>query len=90
MAPASKPSNPIRERRKKNGLTIAQFARLLDITPARVIQYEGGHKPPDKRMGSLARALGVEVDELRTEYTSYWDSLYEFAAQQAGLVGSLK
>ena len=77
--------NPIRERRKGKGLSTVQLAWLVDVTPVRITHYESGHKPPDKRLETLARALGVGVDQLRSELTNYWDSFYESAAVKAGL-----
>ena len=77
--------NPIREQRKRVGLSTVELARLLDVSPARIIQFESGHKPPDDRLEALARALGVEVDQLRSEYTTYWKSFYDSAVEKAGL-----
>ena len=77
--------NPIRERRKGKGLTVVQLAWLVDVSPARIIQFESGHKPPDERLETLARVFGDGVDQLRSELTNYWDSFYESAAEKAGL-----
>ena len=76
--------NPIREQRKRVGLSTVELARLLDVSPARIVQFESGHKPPDDRLEALARALSVGVDQLRSEFTNYWGSLYDSAVEKVG------
>ncbi len=78
-------TNPIRERRKEKGLSVVQLAWLVGVTPLRITHYESGHKPPDKRLGTIARVLSVEADQLRSELTTYWDSFYDSAVEKAGL-----
>ena len=77
--------NPIRERRKGKGLRIVEVARVLNVSPARIIQFESGHKPPDKRLEALARIFGVGVVQLRSEFTNYWDSFHDGVMEKAGL-----
>ena len=89
MAEESAIRNPIRERRKERGLRVIELARILDVSPARIIQFENGHKPPNRRMEALARVLGVGVVQLRSEFTNYWDSFHDDVMEKAGLSGSL-
>ena len=62
-----------------------EVARVLNVSPARIIQFESGHKPPDKRLEALARVLGVGVVQLRSEFTNYWDSFHDGVMEKAGL-----
>ena len=90
MAHETRPiKNPIRIRRKRVGLTIVELASLLDVNPARIVQFESGHKPPDERLETIARILGVEVDQLRDEYANYRESLHNRAMEKVGLGAAL-
>ena len=77
--------NPIRLRRKKMGLTIAELARLIDVTPSIITRYENGYKPSYERLETLAGALGVSINQLRIEFMDYWQYFYESAVEKAGL-----
>lgn len=51
--------------REAAGLTIAEAARKLEITPAAIYQWESGQTFPDaKRLASIAEVYGVTVDYL--------------------------
>ena len=51
--------------REAAGLTIADAARRLEITPAAIYQWENGQTFPDaKRLSAIAEVYGVTVDFL--------------------------
>ena len=55
----------IKELRKKAGLTQAQLAEKLNVTPQNISQYERGLKNPKiGTLNKIAKALGVPVTEL--------------------------
>lgn len=51
--------------REAAGLSIAEAARRLEITPAAIYQWENGQTFPDaKRLTSIAEVYGTTVDYL--------------------------
>ena len=55
-------------KRKEAGLSIAQLANLIGVTPAAVTQYELELREPGPSVfGSIARILGVTMDSLLEE-----------------------
>lgn len=51
--------------REKAGLSIAEAAQKLGITPAAIYQWESGDTFPDgRRLPEIARVYGTSVDKL--------------------------
>ena len=58
-------SNPIRTHRKNLGLTLAELALPLGVSPALVAHWERGEVlPPAARVRALAELLGVDERRL--------------------------
>lgn len=56
--------------RENAGLTIAEAAKKLDITPAAIYQWEKGQTFPEaRRLAQLADLYGITVDELLRDNT---------------------
>ena len=54
--------------RKAAGLSVAEAARRLDVTPSAICQWESGETFPDgRRLSSIAGVYGTSVDELLRE-----------------------
>lgn len=54
--------------RKAAGLSVAESARRLGVTPAAICQWESGETFPDgRRLQEIAKVYGVTVDELLKE-----------------------
>ena len=54
--------------RKAAGLSVAESARRLGVTPAAICQWESGETFPDgRRLPEIAKVYGVTVDELLKE-----------------------
>lgn len=54
--------------REKAGLSIAEAAQRLGITPAAIYQWESGDTFPDgRRLPEIARVYGTSVDDLLKE-----------------------
>lgn len=54
--------------RENAGLTIAEAAKKLDITPAAIYQWEKGQTFPEaRRLSEIAAVYGCTVDELLKE-----------------------
>lgn len=71
MASSEKFGRCIRELRKQRGLSQQQLADDLYVTRATVANWESGNRIPDIVMLSqLAKALGVETQELLEEFVS--------------------
>lgn len=59
----------ISEWRAANGYTISSLAQLAGVDQALVSKYEKGKRmPSEKHVAALAKAMGVDVDELRAKY----------------------
>jgi transcriptional regulator with XRE-family HTH domain len=57
----------IHDLRRARGLTAAQLAEKLDVSPFAVSRWENGHTVPRLRLiPKIARALGVSVPKLWT------------------------
>lgn len=57
--------------REAAGLSIAEAAQRLGITPAAIYQWESGDTFPDgRRLPEIARVYGTSVDELLKEETN--------------------
>ncbi len=73
-------SERIRDARRRAGLTQAQFAERLGVTPQCVSQYERGVKMPKREtIQKMANALGVSAIQLNPDeaLTQCFDSLSE-------------
>ena len=54
--------------RESAGLTIAESARRLSVTPAAICQWENGDTFPEgRRLAKIAEVYGCTVDELIRE-----------------------
>jgi transcriptional regulator with XRE-family HTH domain len=54
--------------RESAGLTLAESARRLGVTPAAICQWESGKTFPDgRRLTQIAGVYGTTVDELLRE-----------------------
>ncbi len=76
-------SNPIRAHRKNLGLTMAELALSLGVSPALVAQWERGELlPPEARVRALAELLGLGEGLLLTELSVFRDRAREKAAKK--------
>lgn len=59
--------------RKQKGLTLTEFARLIDVSQGNVSRYENGsvRKIPDQVLVRISKALGCTVSDLVKDDPAY-------------------
>ena len=79
----------LREERKKLGMTIREFANILNLTPAYILDIEKGNRhAPLKYLDSLVEVLNIAEEELVYFYDiaacsySNWPEINEYLSDK--------